>query len=223
MFISTLSPLFGGLNAIWQNILFVSIILTILTGNLFAMRQQNIKRFLAFSSIAQVGYIILAITAGTPLSNAAALYFLIIYTFSNLGVFGVISVISDETGKENIGDLKGLYKTNPRLSWVLAISLFSLAGIPPTAGFFGKMFLITAGASNGNYILVAVAAINMVVSLYYYLRIVKAVFIDNNENPIVQIKSNYFLKISLFACVSGIIISGFTSGLYNYIFSLFNL
>lgn len=221
--ISTLSPLFGGLTAVWYNILFISIILTIIVGNLFAIRQQNIKRFLAFSSIAQVGFILLAISAGTPLSNTAAIFFLIVYTLSNLGVFGVIALVSDETGKENIDDYKGFYKTNPALGWVIALSLFSLAGIPPTAGFFGKMFLITAGASKGSYILVGIAALNMVVSLYYYLKIVKTVFIDPNAEPIMPIKTNMYLKLSLGACMIGIVITGFTSGLYDYIYFLFRL
>ncbi len=221
--ISTLSPLFAGLTAVWYNVLFISIILTIIVGNLFAIRQQNIKRFLAFSSIAQVGFILLAISAGTALSNTAAIFFLIVYTLSNLGVFGVIALVSDETGKENIDDYKGFYKTNPALGWVIALSLFSLAGIPPTAGFFGKMFLITAGASKGSYILVGIAALNMVVSLYYYLKIVKTVFIDPNNEPIVPIKTNLYLKLSLGVCMIGIVITGFTSGLYDYIYLLFRL
>ena len=92
-----------------------------------------------------------------------------IYIFSNLAAFGVATVIAEKTGKENIDDYKGLYSTNPFLCWIMALALFSLAGIPPTAGFFGKLFLITAGAAKGSYFLISIAALNMIVSLYYYL------------------------------------------------------
>ncbi len=162
-------------------------------GNLFAIRQNNMKRFLAFSSIAQVGFILIGITGSTQAGSASVIYFVLIYTFSNLGAFGVVSLVSALSGKENMEDYKGFYKTNPMLSWVLAISLFSLAGIPPTAGFFGKFFLLMAGASQGNYLLITIAALNMVVSLYYYLKVVRSIFMDPNENPIKK------LMISLFS------------------------
>src|SRR6185295_12239647 len=99
-------------------------------------------------------------------------------SFSNLGAFGVVSLVSALTGKEKISDYKAFYKTNPLLSWVLTIALFSLAGVPPTAGFFGKFFLLIAGAAQGNYILITIAALNMVISFYYYLRIVRSIFMD---------------------------------------------
>jgi NADH-quinone oxidoreductase subunit N len=112
------------------------------------------------------------------------IYFILVYIFSNLGAFGVVSLISAQTGRETIDDYKGLYATNPMLSWVMAISLFSLAGIPPTAGFFGKFFLLMAGAGKGNYVFIGIAALNMVISLYYYLRVIKAIFMDSQPQPI---------------------------------------
>lgn len=217
VFISVLHPLFAHLEALWYNILFLTIILTTSVGNLFAIRQQNIKRFLAFSSIAQVGYILLGITSVDQSGSSAAIYFLIIYTLSNLGIFAVIGLVSDQTGKEYINDYRGFYKTNPALSWVIALSLFSLAGIPPTAGFFGKMFLVAAGASKGNMLLIGFAALNMVISLFYYLKIVKAIFIDPNDEPIEKLNINIYLKICLAVCMLGIIVTGFTGGLYDYI------
>ncbi|HEU4859406.1 MAG TPA: proton-conducting transporter membrane subunit, partial [Chitinophagaceae bacterium] len=129
-------------------------------------------------------------------------------------------LISATTGKENINDYKGFYKTNPRLSWVLAIALFSLGGIPPTAGFFGKFFLLLAGAGRGNYLLISIAALNMVISLYYYLRIIKAMFMDANENPIEDVKAGWSPKLAMIICVTGIIITGLASGAYQYIYSL---
>lgn len=222
VFISVLSPLFATAQSIWYVILLLTIVFTISIGNLFAIRQNNIKRFLAFSSITQVGYILLGLSSGNEMGITAAIYFLIVYIFSNLGAFGVIALVSSKTGKENIDDYKAFYKTNPTLSWVIAISLFSLAGIPPTAGFFGKMFLVTAGASKGNYFLIAFAALNMVISLYYYLKVVKAIFIDENENPLPKLNASFSLKLGLLLCFIGIIISGFASFLYQYISNAFN-
>lgn len=217
VFISVLSPLFVNLQSIWYNLLSLTIILTITIGNLFAIRQNNIKRFLAFSSISQVGFILLGVSANSVSGNTSAIYFLIVYIFSNLGAFGVISLVSNQTGKENISDFKGFYKTNKTLGWVMALSLFSLAGVPPTAGFFGKMFLVTAGASKGNYILVTIAALNMVISLYYYLRIVKTMFVDENLHPIEKINGSLSIKFALLLCMIGIIVTGFASVLYDYI------
>ena len=146
---SALYNVFQPLDESWYNMLVLLAVATMIIGNLFAIRQQNMKRFLAFSSIAQVGFILVGISR--LINNAgiaSVIYFVLIYIFSNLAAFGVASaIVSAETGKENIDDYKGFYKTNPFLSWVLALALFSLAGIPPTAGFFGKFFLITAGAA----------------------------------------------------------------------------
>src|ERR1035437_9286613 len=196
IFITVLFQLFHNYDTTWYNMLYLTILLTITIGNLFAIRQDNIKRFLAFSSIAQVGYILLGISSGTALGASAAIFFLIVYTFSNLGAFGVISLVSAKTGKENISDYKGFYTNNKFASWVMAISLFSLGGIPPTAGFFGKMFLVTAGAAKGNYWLISIAVMNMVVSLFYYLKVVKAIFIDENETPIVKLNGSLSMRIA---------------------------
>jgi NADH-quinone oxidoreductase subunit N len=218
--VSVLYNVFKPMNESWYNILFLLSVLTMIIGNLFALRQQNMKRFLAFSSIAQVGFILIGITGQSPEGSASVIYFVLVYIFSNLGAFGVINLVSAVTGKENVDDYKGFYKTNPTLSWVLAIALFSLGGIPPTAGFFGKFFLLLAGAGKGNYLLIGIAALNMVVSLYYYLRVIKAMFMDANENPIETVKAGWSPKLAMIICVAGIIITGLASGAYQYIYSL---
>ncbi len=220
IFITALYKVFPNFEHTWYHVLYLSILVTITVGNLFAIRQDNIKRFLAFSSIAQVGYIMLGISSTSIMGISAAIYFLIIYTFSNLGVFGVVSLVSSQTGKENINDFKGFYTNNKFASWVIAICLFSLAGIPPTAGFFGKMFLVTAGASKGDYLLVIVAVMNMVISLYYYLRLVKAIFIDTNDQPIASLKGSLPLRLALIICLAGVIATGFVSGLFEHITTL---
>jgi len=210
----------GGLGEIWYNILFIISVLTMIIGNLFALRQQNMKRFLAFSSIAQVGFILIGITGQSAEGHASVIFFVLIYIFSNLAAFGVINLVSAVTGRENINDYKGFYKNNRSLSWVLAIALFSLGGIPPTAGFFGKFFLLLAGAGKGNYLLLTIAALNMVISLYYYLKVIKAIFMDANDNPIESVKTNWSPRIAMIICVAGIIVVGLMSGVYQYIHSL---
>lgn len=127
---------------IWQGIMWALIVLTITVGNLFAIRQKNLKRFLAFSSISQAGYIMLGIIAGSAQGMAALVYYVLVYIFSNLAAFGVISSVERSSGKVGMDDYNGLYKTNPKLSVVMMLAMFSLAGIPPFAGFFSKFFIL---------------------------------------------------------------------------------
>jgi NADH-quinone oxidoreductase subunit N len=220
IFITALYKVFQPLNGIWYNMLMILSLATMITGNLFALRQQNIKRFLAFSSIAQVGFILVGMSANSAIGNTSVTYFILIYVFSNLAAFGVASAISSQTGKENIDDYKGLYQTNPFLSWTLALALFSLAGIPPTAGFFGKLFLITAGATQGNYWFITMVVLNLVISLYYYLRVVRAIFMDKNEQSIERIKRSRSVNFGLIICAAGIVFVGLMSWIYEYISKL---
>lgn len=217
IFISTLYKVFLPLEHIWYIMVMSLSIATMILGNLFALRQQNIKRFLAFSSIAQVGFILVGISSNSGAGVSSVVYFTIVYMISNLAAFGVAAAISSQTGKEKIDEYKGLYKTNPLLSWILALALFSLAGIPPTAGFFGKLFLITAGAAKGNYVFILIAALNMIVSLYYYLRVVRSVFIEKNEQPIEKINLLPSVKFALILCAAGILLVGLLSWIYDYI------
>lgn len=218
--LTTLYKVFAPMHEIWYNMVMLLSIVTMIVGNLFALRQQNIKRFLAFSSISQVGFILVGLSSNSAKGTASVVYFVLIYLFSNLAAFGVAGAISQQTGKERIDDFKGLYQTNPFLSWILALALFSLAGIPPTAGFFGKLFLITAGASKGNYFFITVAALNLIVSLYYYLRVIRAVFMDKNEQPIEKIYLNPSVKLGMIICGAGIVLTGLLSWIYDYITSL---
>jgi len=160
---------------------------------------------------------LLGIIDGSVMGMASVLYFVLIYIFTNLGAFGVVSAISVATGKENMDDYNGLYKTNPNLSLLMMLSLFSLAGIPPVAGFFGKFFLFASAANSGYYWLVFIAVINATISLYYYLLIVKAMFINNSENPIAYFKSGLTTRIGLLMCMVGIFAIGLYSPLYEFI------
>lgn len=192
-------------------------ITTMVVGNLFALRQQNLKRFMAFSSITQAGFMMLGFVNSEVLGMSTIIYFMLIYSLSNLAVFGVLSIVCNATNKERMDDFNGFYTTNPRLSLVLLLALFSLAGIPPVAGFFGKFFLFTAAAAQGMYILVFIAVLNATVSLYYYLLVVKAMFINKNESPIPTLSVSGYEKIALSICVLGIVMIGFLSTVYNYV------
>lgn len=208
---------FGNLIAQWQGILYGIIIASITIANIFAIRQQNLKRFLAFSSISQAGYIALAIVSGTAFGMTTLVYYIFVYVFSNLAAFGVISSIENNSGKLNIDDYKGLYSTNPKLSFVMMLAMFSLGGIPPFAGFFSKFFIFAAAAEQGFYLLVLIAVVNTIISLYYYLRVVKAMFIDSSENPIHTIRTENYNRASLFFCTAGIILVGIFSFFVDYI------
>lgn len=205
---------------VWQNVLYTLSIATMVVGNLFALRQKNMKRFLAFSSIAQAGFILLGIMVGSKLGMTSVIYFVLVYIFSNLGAFGVVSAIENYTGKLSMDEYNGLYKTNPKLSLLMMLSVFSLAGIPPVAGFFGKFFLFTSAASAGFYWLVFIAVLNATVSLYYYLLVVKAMFINKNDNPIPTFKSDLMTRTGLLLSAVGIFILGFWSQVYEWINNL---
>ncbi len=211
---------FGQVEHLWSKMIYVLSALTMTVGNLFAIRQNNMKRFLAFSSIAQAGFILLGIMAPSATSMATVVFFLMIYIFTNLAAFGVVGVIANKTGLENISDYKGLYHTNPKLSLTLMLAMFSLGGIPPVAGFFGKFFLFSAVSSSGYYSLLIIAVLNAAISLYYYLMPVKAMFIDKNETPIATIKTNRADKIAIAICIAALFIIGFAGGLFEYIVSI---
>ncbi|MBK8806083.1 MAG: NADH-quinone oxidoreductase subunit N [Bacteroidales bacterium] len=217
IFMIVLYSVFNSISDIWKNLIYVIAIATITIGNLFALRQDNFKRYLAFSSIAQAGFILLGLISGTELGMASVVYYVLVYVFSNLAAFGVVSIISFQTGKENISDYNGLYKTNPKLSLALTLSLFSLAGIPPVAGFFGKFFLFTAAAEKGYYILVLIALLNTIISLYYYLMPIKAMFINKSDNPIQTFKTDITSKIALAICLVGMVLVGFSSTFFETI------
>jgi NADH-quinone oxidoreductase subunit N len=210
------------LEGVWTYLLYAIALLTMFVGNLFAIRQQNLKRFLAFSSIAQAGFILLGFLSADQFGATTIIYFVMIYVFSNLGAFGVVQAISNATSKENIDDYNGLYRTNPFLSLVMLLALFSLAGIPPLAGFFGKFFLFMAAASKGYYFLVFLGVVNVTIALYYYLLVVRAMFLRKSEDAIPYFRSKPMMKIGLIASVVGILTLGLYSPLYDYIFSISN-
>ncbi len=223
-FMMVLMNAFGAVYSVaWEWMMYALIILTITVGNLFAIRQTNLKRFLAFSSISQAGYIMLAIMADNQMGVAALMFYVLVYIFSNLGAFGVISAMEQSTGRLTMEGYNGLYKTNPRLAFTMMLSMFSLAGIPPFAGFFSKFFIFTSALSAGSvamYVLVLIALINTIISLYYYLLVVKAMFINDSENPAPTFRSSCMERAAMWICVLGICFLGIVSWIYNSLLEL---
>lgn len=205
---------------VWEWMLYALIIATITIGNLFAIRQKNMKRFLAFSSISQAGYIMLGVVGCNEAGLTAMMYYILVYIFSNLAAFGVIGAIENQTGKVEMTDYNGLSRTNPWLAFSMMLAMFSLAGIPPFAGFFSKFFIFTSAISQGSiaiYVLVLIALINTIVSLYYYLLVVKAMYISPEEPMIANFRSSCNERVGLWLTVGGIIALGIVSFFYDAI------
>ncbi|HSO87201.1 MAG TPA: NADH-quinone oxidoreductase subunit N [Draconibacterium sp.] len=217
IFTIILFTVFKTMTEMWKPVIYTLAVFTMTLANLFALRQNNIKRFLAFSSIAQAGFLLLGILGANDLGMSSVVYFVLVYVFTNLGAFGVVEAISNASGVETIDGYNGLYKTNPKLSLIMTLALFSLAGIPPVAGFFGKFFLFTAAAGSGYFILVLIAVLNATISLYYYLKVVRAMFIEKSDNPVQPFKSTAYMRIALVICVAGIFAVGFASCIFEII------
>jgi len=205
----------------WNYMLYIVIVLSITVANLFAIRQSELKRFMAFSSISQAGYIMLAVVGNGQLGVAALTYYVLVYIVANMAVFTVINVVEQQNGgRTDMAAYNGFYQTNPKLSFLMTLALFSLAGIPPFAGMFSKFFVFMAGVQNGDpmaYAVVFIALVNTVVSLYYYLLIVKAMYITKTDSPLPTFQSDASSKIALAVCTAGIALFGVVSCIYEWI------
>jgi NADH-quinone oxidoreductase subunit N len=229
---------FGPMIEYWEYMLYVVIVLSITIANLFAIRQSELKRFMAFSSISQAGYIMLAVIGGSQTGMASLMYYILVYVVANMAVFTVISTV-EQNGKPTangprnatlskreqltaISAYDGLYQTNPKLAFLMTLALFSLAGIPPFAGMFSKFFVFMAAAEQGSfwaYFVVFVALVNTVVSLYYYLLIVKAMYIKPSDSPLPTFKTDVNTRVALAICTAGIALFGICSCIYDYLFA----
>ena len=223
---------FGPMMEYWEYMLYVVIVLSITIANLFAIRQSELKRFMAFSSISQAGYIMLAVIGGSQTGMASLMYYILVYVVANMAVFTVISAVENANVQHpnptfnvqrsmfNVYD--GLYQTNPKLAFLMTLALFSLAGIPPFAGMFSKFFVFMAAAEQGSfwaYFVVFVALVNTVVSLYYYLLIVKAMYIKPSDSPLPTFKTDVNTRVALAICTAGIALFGICSCIYDYLFA----
>lgn len=169
----------------WQEILWSIAAVTMLLGNLIALKQSNVKRMLAYSSIAHAGYLLIGVLAGSELASSGILFYLLTYTFMNVGAFGVISFIStDQYEFLTFKDFRGLASRRPFAAIAMALFMFSLAGIPPTAGFVAKFYLFSAGITAGYIGLVIIAVIASMISLYYYLGLVVQMFMAEKDETV---------------------------------------
>ncbi len=214
---------FGPLTEYWEYLLYIVIVLSITIANLFAIRQTELKRFMAFSSISQAGYIMLAVIGASQGGMAALMYYVLVYVVANMAVFTVISTVEQNNGGTTMmSSYDGLYQTNPKLAFLMTLALFSLAGIPPFAGMFSKFFVFMAAAEQGSfwaYFVVFIALVNTVVSLYYYLLIVKAMYIKQTDTPLPTFRTELSTRVALVVCTIGIALFGICSCIYNWLFT----
>ena len=215
---------FAPLAAYWEYMLYILIVLSITIANLFAIRQSELKRFMAFSSISQAGYIMLAVIGSSQMGMASLMYYVLVYVVANMAVFTVISTVEQNNGGTTaISSYDGLYQTNPKLAFLMTLALFSLAGIPPFAGMFSKFFVFMAAAEQGSswaYLVVFIALVNTVVSLYYYLLIVKAMYIKQSDMPLPHFQTAPSTKVALAVCTLGIALFGVCSCIYDWLYSV---
>ena len=218
-----LMRVFGSLIDQWQYLLGIVIVLSITIANLFAIRQTELKRFMAFSSISEAGYIMLAVMGDSGMGVTALTYYILVYVVANMSVFTIISAIEERNnGVTDMDAYNGLYSTNPKLAFLMTLALFSLGGIPPFAGMFSKFFVFMAALEQGStwaYAIVFIALINTVISLYYYLLIVKAMYINKSENPLPAFKSDCNTRLALAICTLGVALFGVCSYVYDWIFA----
>ena len=215
--------IFGPMKEDWGSAIALLVIVTITIGNLMAVLQQDMKRFMAFSSVSQAGYILLGVLAGSAQGMASLLFYLTIYIVANIGVFAVIGSIEQATDGQALtrDDYRGLYKTNPRLTFLMTLCLFSLAGIPPFAGFFSKFFIFSAAFHSGWWITVFIALVNTVISLYYYLLVVKAMYIEEPEeglSPVPTFRVQGTNRLCMAICLVGVCVLGLLSFIYEGMF-----
>ena len=207
---------FGPMIEYWEYMLYVVIVLSITIANLFAIRQSELKRFMAFSSISQAGYIMLAVIGSSQMGMASLMYYVLVYVVANMAVFTVISTVEQTGGgTTKISGYNGLYQTNPKLAFLMTLALFSLAGIPPFAGMFSKFFVFMWA-----YLVVFIALVNTVVSLYYYLLIVKAMYIKQSDVPLPHFQTAPSTKVALAVCTLGIALFGVCSCIYDWLYSV---
>lgn len=222
-----LMKVFAPMVLYWQYLLYIVIVLSITVANLFAIRQTNLKRFMAFSSISQAGYIVLAIVGNSALSVTALSFYVLIYVVANMAIFTIISAVEEHNnGTVMMDSYNGFYQTNPKLAFLMTLALFSLGGIPPFAGMFSKFFIFMAAVQDADlstsvgawaYIVLFIALINTVISLYYYLLIVKAMYIKKSENPLPTFKSHTNTKLALAVCTAGVVLFGVCYMVFDWI------
>jgi NADH-quinone oxidoreductase subunit N len=196
----------------WWSLLVVSAIVTMVLGNFAAIYQSNIKRMLAYSSIAQAGYALIGLVVLTPEGAGATMFYLLMYVFTNIAAFGVIIVVSNVTHSDQMTDLYGLSRRSPNLALVMLFALLSLGGIPPTAGFFGKFFLFKAAVNVGLWWLALIGILNAFVALYYYLNVAKYMYLYRSDEEAQSIPVSRSAVVALGVSTFFILLLGVYAG-----------
>ncbi|MBI5701041.1 NADH-quinone oxidoreductase subunit N [Candidatus Saganbacteria bacterium] len=204
------------LNMDFIQIFAIMSVFTMTWGNLVALKQKNVKRLMAYSSIAQAGYILIGLVS-RELGYGAIAFYLLAYSFANIGVFAVITYLSDAIGTETIDNYKGFAKRSPAIAAALSILLLSLIGIPPLAGFIGKFLLFKAAIDAGFLWLALVAVVNSVVSVFYYLGFVRAMYFEGAEDES-QIKVSLLISLVVLVCVGMTLLFGILPNIANGFF-----
>ncbi len=198
---------FIGLKADWQWMLVWISILSMTYGNITAIAQKNMKRLLAYSGIAQIGTLLIGMAAGSKMGSESILFYILTYLFANMGAFIVVIIFSNLTQKDDIEDFAGLNRRSPLMAFAMLVFLLSLAGVPPLAGFIGKVYVIAAAVHQDLILLVAVGLINMVISFYYYLIVVKKIYsVEPKDSTPIPISLP--LKIALYVSIAGVLLLG---------------
>ena len=202
-------------------VLSVIAVLSMFTGNLLALQQKNLKRMLGYSSIAHMGYLTIILLTGTKEGIEAAIFYVAAYIITSLGAFGIISILSVcERDAEDVQDMNGLFWSSPWLAVVMSLALFSLAGIPITAGFISKFYIVLAGVKSSLWLLVSILIINSVISLFYYLRIVRAMFTPSEVRK--RTKLPVLTSLALIIIAAGILFLGLFPSFFTELISAFS-
>jgi len=195
------------LKPMWVSLLVAVSVLSMTYANIVAIAQRNIKRLLAYSGVAQIGNVLIGLAAGTKMGSDAILFYLLAYLFANLGAFAVVIAVSHAIGRDEIDDYSGLNRRSPFLAFSMLLFLLSLAGVPPLAGFIGKLYIFIAAIKEGLYTLIVVGLINIVISMYYYLIVVKKMYINEPIDP-TPISISGPMKTVIYVGLAGTLVIG---------------
>jgi NADH-quinone oxidoreductase subunit N len=213
VFFTALSPL----QPDWTTVMWIIAVLTMTTGNVLALAQNDLKRMLAYSSIAHAGYLLVGFVAGGSIALAGMLFYLLGYAFMNLGAFGVLSLLGKK-GEEctNLSDYAGMGFKYPLIGLVMAVFMFSMAGIPPTVGFMGKFYIFTAAIKSGFIWLAVIGVINSVISLYFYLRVIVYMYFKESDEAVPLSAPSPAIKAAIVLAAAGVMVMGmFPSFFWN--------
>jgi len=198
-FLRLFSTTFVSVSDTWVNIVWIMTALTLLVGNITAVMQTSTKRMLAYSSVAHAGYMLLALLAVNGYSNSAILFYTTAYSIGSIGTFCILNIVTNAKGNDSVNSFNGLGKSNPLLAFIMTVALLSLAGIPPTAGFFAKYYIFNAAFQSGFTGIVLIAIIASLVGVYYYFRLIIAMYFKENSGETIPVQINHKILLVVIA------------------------